>query len=54
MPKKRYYPLPDWDVQVYRNANNACVFCGAPMVTTIFSDVPVCDEHKDDGEDIEE
>jgi hypothetical protein len=37
----------DWKLEVYRNTHNLCVFCGAQMVTTIFHDVPVCSEHKD-------
>lgn len=37
-----------WELQVYRNVNNLCVYCGKPMVTTVFFDVPVCDEHKNE------
>jgi hypothetical protein len=40
-------PEDAWELEVYRNVNNLCVFCGKPMTTTIFHDVPVCDEHKD-------
>ena len=38
-----------WELEVYRNTHNLCVYCGKPMVTTIFFDVPVCEEHAKDS-----
>lgn len=41
-----------WELEVYRNTHNLCVYCGKPMTTTIFHDVPVCDEHKNTRDQI--
>lgn len=48
LDKKPSLKQVSWEEQVYRNINNLCVYCGKPMTTTVFFDVPVCDEHKDE------
>lgn len=50
----RHYTLPDWDTQVNRNTKFLCVFCGKPAVTTVFFDVPVCEDHRDAGEYVDD
>lgn len=35
----------EWELEVYRNTHNLCVYCGEPMKTTIYHDVPVCFKH---------
>ena len=45
--KEYEWPIP-WELQVYRNTHRLCVYCGEPMTTTVFHDVPVCDKHKNE------
>jgi len=34
-----------WELEVYRNINNLCVWCGKPMFKIVFYDIPVCKDH---------